>query len=113
MFPGAQIERVEFLPRLLDGALLAYTLLPGGTMFADRLVNIAPEAVVPVAKRGNLLFVKHGHVYVISVELAERSLEGTAYRKTTAQEDEILRHRLEVLVDAMSFRPPPTGAVGR
>lgn len=107
MFPGSQVERMEFMPGMVDGALLIYTLLPGGTMFANRLANVGPDTPMPVAKRGNLLFLKHGHVYVISLELAERSLEGSAYRKTREEEDAILKQRLEVLLDNLFFRRPP------
>src|SRR5688572_5185344 len=34
-FEGVQIESAKFLPGTLDGALLTYILVPGGTMFGD------------------------------------------------------------------------------
>ena len=61
----------------------------------------------PVAKRGNLLFVKNGFTYVISSELSERVTEGTSYKKTPAEEDQILRTRLIGIVKKMQFPTPP------
>jgi hypothetical protein len=86
-FEGVQIESAKFVPGLLDGALLTYLLIPGGTMFAERVPSLSSDRV-PVAKRGNLLFVRNGHIFVISTELAERVIEGKSYTKTTAEEDE-------------------------
>ena len=45
-------------------------------------------------------------IYVISVELAEKVIEGTAYHLTTAEEDALLRRRLEQVIDAMTFNRP-------
>ncbi len=106
MFAGARIESTVFDAKLMDGALIAYTLLPGGTMFAQRLAVVGGDAAAPVAKRGNLLFIRNGYIYVISVELTERVLEGTAYSRTTAEEDALLRRRLEDLMNAMQFTKP-------
>jgi hypothetical protein len=105
-FQGVQIESAKFMPSMLDGALLTYLLVPGGTMFRDRLPQLSSDRV-PVAKRGNLLFVRNGHIFVISIELAERVLEGRSYNKTTAEEDEILRNRLIDVVNKISFAKPP------
>lgn len=105
-FQGVQIESAKFMPGMLDGALLTYLLVPGGTMFRDRLPQLSSDRV-PVAKRGNLLFVRNGHIFVISIELAERVLEGRSYNKTTAEEDEILRNRLIDVVNKISFAKPP------
>src|SRR3954464_11849036 len=107
-FEGVQIESAKFVPGMLDGALLTYILVPGGTMFRDRGPQLASDRV-PVAKRGNLLFVRNGHIFVISTELAERVIEGRTYSKTTAEEDEILRNRLNDVVGKMSFAKPPSG----
>ncbi len=109
-FEGVQIESAKFLPGLLDGTLLTYILVPGGTMFADRVPAIASDGRPPVAKRGNFLFVKSGHIFVISIELAERVIEGKAYKKTTAEEDEILRQRLNDIVTKIEFAAPPASA---
>jgi len=64
----------------------------------------------PVAKRGNLLFVKNGHIFVISVELAERVLERSTYKKTVAEEDELLRQRLTEAVARLNFPKQPASA---
>lgn len=105
-FPGVQIESAKFIPGLLDGALLTYLIVPGGTMFGERL-PFASRDRLPVAKRGNLLFVKNGNVFVVSTELAERVIEGKSFNKTTAEEDEILRNRLNDIVGKMTFAAPP------
>jgi len=106
-FEGVQIESAKFLPGMLEGSLLACILIPGGTMFADRLPQLGANDRPPVAKRGNLLFVKNGHIFVISTELAERAIEGKSYGKNTAEEDEILRNRLNDIVGKMTFAKPP------
>lgn len=111
-FPGAKIETAKFLPNMEGGTLLAYNLLPGGTMFADRAGFIATNEPL-VAKRGNLLFVRDGFVYVLSIELAERALERRTYNKTKDEEDELLRKRLMDLFGRITFTPPPTPATTR
>jgi hypothetical protein len=105
-FEGAQIESAKFIPGMQDGALITYLLLPAGSMFSDRIPALTTDRV-PVAKRGNLLFVKNGYIFVISEELAERVIEGSAYKKTTAEEDEILRQRLADIVSKIQFSKPP------
>ena len=105
-FENVQIESAKFVPGTMEGALLTYLLVPGGTMFADRVPSLSADRV-PVAKRGNLLFVKNGHIIVISTELAERVIEGKSYSKTTAEEDELLRNRLNDIVSKITFAKPP------
>ena len=105
-FAGAKIESAKFLPGMLEGALLTYILVPDGTMFRDRVAQISAD-IVPVAKRGNLLFVRNGHIFVITTELAERVIEGRTYQKTTEEEDEILRNRLIDIVNKIAFAKPP------
>lgn len=102
-FQGVQMESATFNTKVMDGALTAYMLIPGGSMFMERVPQLGPNNQPPVAKRGNLLFVKNGYIFVISTELAERVTEGTAYKKTPAQEDEILRQRLADILDKMQF----------
>jgi hypothetical protein len=109
-FEGVQIESAKFLPGQLDGSLITYILLPGGSMFMDKVPQLGTDGRVPVAKRGNLLFVKNGHIFVISVELAERVIEGSSYKKTTAEEDDILRQRLSDVVAKIEFAKPPAAA---
>lgn len=104
-FEGVQIESAKFVPGVMEGALLTYLLVPGGTMFPERVPAVGGNAL-PVAKRGNLLFVRNEHVFVISIELAEKVIEGKSFNKTTEEEDEILRKRLLDIVDKISFTKP-------
>lgn len=76
-------------------------------MFSDRVPQLGTSDRVPIAKRGNLLFVRNGHIFVISIELAERVIEGRAYKKTIAEEDEILLQRLNEMVTKIQFARPP------
>lgn len=108
-FEGVQIESAKFVPGVLEGALLTYLLVPGGTMFPERVPAVGNDRL-PVAKRGNLLFVRNEHVFVISIELAEKVIEGKSFGKTTAEEDEILRKRLLEIVDRLTFTKPATPA---
>ncbi len=105
-FPGVQIESAKYVPGTMDGSLLTYLLIPGGTMFPERVAQIAADRV-PVAKRGNFLFVRNSHVFVVSIELAERVIEGKTYAKTTAEEDDLLRTRLIDAVNRITFATPP------
>lgn len=107
-FNGVEAESATFVPNLMGGSLVAYLLIPGGSMFMDRVPQLNPTDKVPVAKRGNLTFVKNGDIYVISTELAERVIEGKTWNKTPAQEDHILRQRLEDIVSKMQFLKPAT-----
>lgn len=108
-FEGVRIESAKFLPGMQDGTLLTYLLVPGGSMFAARIPQIAADPL-RVAKRGNLVFVRNGHIFVVSTELAERVIEGKSYEKKTEEEDEILRNRLIDLVSKMSFPKVATPA---
>ena len=112
-FEGVQIESAKFLPGTLDGALLTYILVPGGTMFGDRVPQIGVSNRIPVAKRGNLLFVRNQHIFVVSMELAERVIEGKAYSKTTEEEDEILRTRLTDIAGKIQFARPAASAAAK
>lgn len=109
-FEGVQIESAKFVPALQEGSLITYILIPGGTMFASKIVSMGTDDKPPVAKRGNLLFVKNGHIFVISIELAERIIEGRAYKKTAAEEDEILRNRLIDVVSRIQLPRPAATA---
>lgn len=110
-FEGTQIESAKFVPGLFDGALLTSILLPGGSMFADKAPRFSGDGARPVAKRGNLLFVKNGHIFVLSVELAEKVIEGTAFKKTVEEEDEILRLRLTDVAGKIQFAKPPAASI--
>lgn len=109
-FPNSKIESAKFLPATLEGALLTYMLVPGGTMFANRVPQVGISERIPIAKRGNLLFVRNGHTFIISTELAERVIEGSSFKKTTEEEDELLRARLLEIVGRITFFKPTDGA---
>lgn len=104
--PGTQIESAGFSSDLMDGSLFTYILLPGGTVFGEQLA-FAPAGDPPVAKRGNMLFVRNGVTYVISTELSERVTEGGRYKKTPQEENLILRKRLQNIASNMTLFPPP------
>ena len=108
-FPGARIESAHFLPSTQSGTLLTYNLLPGGSMFAHRTVTLSATEQ-PVAKRGNLIFIQNGYVYVISIELAEKVTQGAAYNKTVAEEDALLRARLMGFLGKITFAAPAVPA---
>jgi hypothetical protein len=111
-FEDVKIESAKFgaLPGLPDGALISYIVIPGGSMFADKIPQYGGDDRIVLAKRGNLLFVRNGHTFVLSIELAERLIEGRAYTKTIPQEDEILRARLTDLLGKIQFAKPPATA---
>ena len=50
-----------------------------------------------------LLFVHDGFIFVVSSELSERVLEGTAYTLTPDQENLTLRERLDDIVAQIHF----------
>lgn len=103
-FPGSKVESARYLPELEEGALIGYSLLPGGSHFdhVNRVLDGPP--IDPVtAKRGTLLFVRNRHVYALSIELAERATQRSTYALTTAQEDDQLAARLTALHGRMSF----------
>jgi len=105
-FPGAKLEGTRYNPKLMDGALFAYVTLPNGTMFTDRAI-MSESLPPPVAKRGNLLFVKDEHAYVISMELSEKVLQRLTWDKTPEQEDDILDERLRDVLAKITFIKPP------
>jgi hypothetical protein len=107
-FAGVEVESTKFIPTMMEGSLLASTLIPGGTMFPDKMLVIGDK--LPVAKRGNLLFVKNGFIFVISTELADRIIQGRSYKKTPAEEDEVLRQRLNDVIGRMQFPKPAAPA---
>jgi hypothetical protein len=109
-YEGAKVESARFIPALNDGTLLTYTLLPGGSMFADRASLPGTDPKTIVAKRGNLLFVKSGFIFVISTEYAEHVLDGPATKRTTAEEDDKLRERLMTLLGKLEFSSTPAPA---
>jgi len=104
-FPASRIESARYYPAVMNGALLVYNLLPDGTMFNHRIA-VTNSDLLLVAKRGNLVFVHNQHVYVMSIELAERVIQARTWGRTTADEDELLRQRIFRLLRDMKFRTP-------
>ena len=103
-YPGSQIESARFVPELLDGALIAYALLPGGSFFEGRNSVLGNSGPAPVtAKRGTLLFARLGHVYVVSTELAERATQRSTYQQSVEKEDAVLNERLTALASRFIF----------
>jgi hypothetical protein len=103
-FPGSSIESARFLPELLNGALITYTLLPGGSNFEknNQVLGLGDPAPV-IAKRGTLLFVRNRHIYILSTELAERATQRSTYQQTTEKEDALLSTRLTELSNRLIF----------
>ncbi|MGH7996566.1 MAG: hypothetical protein ACREFX_09465 [Opitutaceae bacterium] len=97
-----------FNPGAFGGTFIAFVLLPGGSMFDDPALRLAPETTPPVAKRGNMLFVKNGYIFVISSELGQRVTEGSAYTLTSKQEDRLLRDQLFDIAAKIQFTMRPS-----
>lgn len=105
--PGSANEASEFSPELQGGGLLVYAVLPGGSFFAAKAsVLTPPGADAPVAKRGTLLFVREGAIFILSAELAERVTQRSTFQKTPAEENALLRERLLALVGRMTIPAP-------
>ena len=105
--PKTTVESAIFSPEPMEGAVFAYLLMPGGSMFEVQEV-FGHRGNPPVAKRGNMIFVKNGFTFVISTELSERVTEGSSYNKTPQEENKILQARLLGIVRKMQF-PAPAG----
>jgi hypothetical protein len=105
--PGTQVEtNARFAPSLADGALITFLLLPGGSMFANKVPSFLGDPQSLVAKRATMIFVRNGFTFVISTELAERITERTKYHLTTEEEDNLLRKRLTGIVAKIQFTKP-------
>jgi hypothetical protein len=102
-FPEAATERMLYTPDLHDGALFAFTLLPGGSAFEARSSVLDTPGSAPAAKRGNLLFVHNDSIFILSIELAERVTQRSAFHKTADEENDILRDRLIELAQRMQL----------
>jgi hypothetical protein len=109
-FPGSANERSVFAPELRGGALLVFTLLPGGSAFQGKGNVVDTSTAPPVAKRGTLLFVTRETIFILSSELAERVTQRSAFQKTADEENEILRERLVELAARLQIpAPKPSG----
>jgi hypothetical protein len=105
-FPGSKIESARFIPELMDGALVTYALLPGGSYFESKDGGLGPSASRVTAKRGTLLFVRNRHVFVLSTELAERATQRGTYAATPEKENDQLAARLTALAGRLVFPAP-------
>jgi len=106
-FPGSANEASLYSPQLRDGALFVFSLLPGGSAFESRTSVLESAPASPaVAKRGTLLFVQNGCIFILTAELAERVTQRSAFQKTPAQENEILRARLVELANRLQVPTP-------
>ena len=103
--PKTSVESAVFSPELMEGTVFAYLLMPGGSMFEVQDV-FGNRGAPPVAKRGNMIFVKNGFTFVISTELSERVTEGSSYNKTPQEENKILHARLLCIIRKMQFPAP-------
>lgn len=114
--PGTSVESMRWLPDLQGGALAVFALMPGGSYFEDKnaVIDAATPRALPVAKRGNLLFVRDRRLFVITTELAERVTQPTTFRKTAEEENSLLQQRLIEIVGKMTFpERAPAGRDGR
>jgi len=91
------------------GALFTILNIPNGSVYMDRVFVFPPKTPV-IAKRGNLLFVRDGYLFVLSTELYERVFEHSTWNKTPAEEEAILRQRLNDLLAHMVFTKPSASA---
>jgi hypothetical protein len=112
-FPGTHAESAVFIPGIQCGALLAYLLVPRGSAFADKADIGLDEPTPIVAKLGELLFYRNGCVFMITLELSERVTEGTLFTATTEEENALLRARLLVVLDSITFAAPPDAPVAK
>lgn len=101
--PGTNAEpNAKFINSTQDGTLFTLLNLPNGSVFSERVFIFPPKTPV-IAKRGNFVFVNDNNIYVLSTELSERIFEHDSYKKTPAEEEEILRHRLFDILNGITF----------
>ncbi len=105
-FPGSKIESARFIPELMEGALVTYSLLPGGSYFEPKDPALAATNKPVVAKRGTLLFVRNRHIFVLTTELAERATQRSTYEATPEKENTQLTTRLIELANRLVFPTP-------
>lgn len=106
-FPGANWEKGHYLSGVQGGAVMLQTLLPNGSNFRRRTALLGQNDPVTIAKRGNLIFTQGDTLYIVSMELGERSTERSAYTRTVEQDDVILRQRLIDVAGSMRFSSVP------
>lgn len=106
-YPGSESETTVYVPSVNEGSLISYALLPGGSAFEGKTNVLATGDNPIVAKRGTLLFVRSGNIFIVSAELSERVTQGKVFKKTPKEENEILRRRLIEFTGRIEFPPPP------
>lgn len=110
-FPGTNWERGRYLADAHGGAVLIQTTLPNGSVFRNRTALFGQTDPVTVARRGNLIFAHGDALYLVSMELGERSTERSLYTNTPEQDDELLRSRLVALLNSMIFTTPAASSL--
>lgn len=105
-FPEAATEQALFTTDLFGGALFVFTLLPGGSAFSGRASVLETPDTLPAAKRGNLIFLQHDCIFVLSMELAERVTQRSTFHKTADEENALLRERLLELLQKLQIAAP-------
>lgn len=106
--PGTRIDQSRYIDTLMGGSLAVFVEIPGGSFFADKnKILDVPGEPERVAKRGNLLFVHEGRIYVISTELAERVTEPSTFKKSAQEENDILQQRLTEIAARIAFLKQP------
>jgi len=100
-------ENARFLPSMYGGTFIAFLTIPGGSNFNARIQLLVADARPRVAKYGVIMFVRNDFIYIISMELAEHAIEGSAYHQTAEKENVILRGRLLDIASQMQFTKPP------
>jgi hypothetical protein len=109
-YPDAHDESSIFVPDLYNGTLIVFSLLPGGSAFEERSSVLGTPVREPaVAKRGTLLFVRDGRIFVLSLELAERVTQRATFHLKPEEENALLRDRLITHARRLEF-PRPAGA---
>jgi hypothetical protein len=105
--PMTRDDSVRLLPKFKDGALLVCTLHPGITHFSSRIALFGgADDNAPTARRGTLMFTQGDYMVIISSELGERATERSAYTRTDAQEQELLKERLVNLAKGLKLNVP-------
>ena len=108
--PGTNHEpNARYNASTQGGALFTILNIPNGSVYMERVFVFPPRTPV-IAKRGNLVFIREGFVYVLSTELSERVFEYGTWNKTDAEEEEILRQRVYDLLSRMVFMKPGANA---
>lgn len=105
--PTTKDDSVKLLPKFKDGALLVCTLHPGISHFSSRTALFGGgQDNPPTARRGTLMFTQGEYLVIISSELGERATERSAYTRTDAQEQELLKDRLVNLAKGLKLNVP-------